>query len=133
MTNRIKVTQYFFTNLIDSAHSSFYIERRPRGKWLCYRESNIVMAQMMVSKKSFQSLMRFTSGVQCQKYIDDTTGEEDIGDSFDQDDDGLVEAMWSQHRRSGKHYPRQNFLPATITPTIKKEPAPFITQIFIPS
>ena len=129
MKTKIKVTQYFFTNLIDSAHSSFYIERRPQGKWLCYREGQIIMSQMKVSKKSFQTLMRFTSGVQCQKYITDDGCEYEEGQEYDQDDDSVVEAMWNRHGRRGHGYN----LPAIITTTVKKEPAPFVMQIFKPS
>ena len=90
------------------------------------------MAQTKVSKKSFQALMRFASGVQCQKFLTVDEDNCEVGDSFDdfdQDDDGIVEEMWDKHGRRRHHHN----LPAVITPVVKREPAPFVMQIFAPS
>lgn len=117
--SKIKVVQHFFSNLIEPHTSSFYLERRPRGKFLCYKEGKDVMAQMTLSKRSYQSLMRFVSSVQCQRYIDDN----DV--AYDQDDDGMVEGVDYCIKRRGL---LNNNLPVVV----KKEPAPFIMQIFSP-
>ncbi len=124
MNSKIKVIQHFLCNLFECEGSTFYLERRPKGRWLCYKEDEKIIAQTRISRKSYQTMMRFTSGVECQRWIDIDTSIDEM--EYDQDDDPAY--YWFKNHRSSS-----TNLPAVVTPVKKKEPAPFIVQIFAPA
>jgi hypothetical protein len=119
--SRVKVTQHFLGKTISDTSSSFYVERRPGGKWLCFKEHEVVVAETMISKKSFHALMRFTTGVTCQLWVDvskEGTSKIIIDNDVADNDDLML-------------YRKRRMIAAPSVP-IKREMNPFIVQIFDP-
>jgi hypothetical protein len=119
---KTKIIQHYLAKTISDRSSSFSVENRGGGKWLCYTERDSIIAEIPISKKSFHALMRFTNGVTCQKWVD-----EDSGDMVDEVKEALVD-MVTSHVKNGGRKMHTSF----IRDPPKKEMNPFITQIFEP-
>jgi hypothetical protein len=85
-----------------------YLEKRPRGKFLCFKKGNITN-EIYLTKKMYKSLNRFTSGIKMERFYDfDDITEDDVYYIMD------------------KRFPRQH----VVLPIKSKEKAAFITQMF---
>jgi len=119
-----KSIRYFLSKTISDRSSSFSIENRNGGKWLCYMERHSIIADMQISKKSFNSLMRFTSGVTCQECIHD-----DCDDLADEVEEALIDMVSKHNKKHG----RKMHTSFVNEPQPKREMNPFVVQIFDPS
>lgn len=103
------------------------IEKRPGGKFLCFKKENM-SAAVSLTKRMYKSLNRFTAGIRLECYRNINVME--MENSNDVDDDVMEEDVYyvkSGRRLSGRNW--YDNLPAVI-PTKVKEKAPFITQVF---
>ena len=50
-------------------NGELYIEKRPTGKYLCFKNRSMQI-ELHLTKKMYKSLIRFSSGVRMEKYID---------------------------------------------------------------
>lgn len=96
-----------------------YLEKRPNGKFLCFEKAGIVN-WVLLSKKMYKSLNRFTSGVRLERFYD----VEEYGE-YDQDDELNENDLY--YIRNG-NLPNQTTLPMIINKP--KVMAPFIIQVF---
>ncbi len=111
---RQKITTINFSPVVTS-NGALYLEKRPKGKWLCYRKGNIIKT-LKLTKKSYQNLNRFAGGSKLERYIEMET-------DYDQDDN------YSDVWYTKWHAAREN-LPAVIPEKVKVK-SPFIMQMFI--
>ncbi len=96
-----------------------YLEKRPRGKFLCFKKADVVTS-ILLTKKMYKSLNRFTSGVRLERFYD----VEEYGE-YDQDDELTEDDVYYIRDR------RQTNLPMIVnTPSKPRVLAPFITQVF---
>lgn len=63
MTRQLKIKSYRFTRKDPDTSHSFFLEVEGKNKLLCYEECGYVIARMPISKKSFQSLLKYQDGV----------------------------------------------------------------------
>ena len=92
-----------------------YIEKRPKGKFLCFKKGDRVY-YLTLTKKMFKSLNRFVSGVKMERFYDLET--DCMGEDIEEGD--IIYIPKRNH---------QTTLPAVIPPK-PKIMSPFITQIF---
>jgi hypothetical protein len=114
--SKYKIEQFHFSSV--DMHS-MYIEKRPQGKWLVYKNGVYIVSEMKLTKKSFKHLKRFTNGIVTERFM---TCEE-----YDQDDD-LCDIPYSQKFGHGGRRINNNLPIVVRTP---KTPAPFVMQRFV--
>ncbi len=105
-----KVTTTNFSSVVTS-EGTLYLEKRPKGKWLCFRKGHIVKT-LKLTKKSYQNLNRFAVGSKTERYIE-------MEMDYDQDD--CCDVWYNKWHQN---------LPVVV-PTKVKEKSPFIMQMFI--
>lgn len=110
---RQKIITVNFKPVVTPDEGTLFLEKRPKGKWLCFKKGNIIKS-LKLTKKSFQNLNRFTAGVRIEKYVEM---------EYDQDDEGYCDVWYGWHSKNTN-------LPATITSKPKVK-SPFIMQVFV--
>ena len=104
-----------------------YLEKRPRGKFLCFKKADVVTA-IPLTKKMYKNLNRFTSSVRLERFYDieaEIAGE-DVEDELTEED--VYYIMSGKHLNSGK---REYNQPTIMhTPGKIKEKMPFVVQVF---
>ena len=104
-----------------SETGEIYLEKRPLGKWLCYKKGNLLKT-IKLSKKSYKNLVRFTCGTRMEKYID----EEDSVDYCGRDEYKEL-AGYRNYGKEKRAYRREE---RESKWDLKKEIAPFIMEEF---
>ncbi len=76
MTARQKVIVIFFSrsgsmvgNDVTSDKGELYLEKRPMGKWLCFKKRQVVRS-IKLTKKSYKNLLRQTVGIRMERFYD---------------------------------------------------------------
>ncbi len=104
-----------------------YLEKQPRGKFLCFKKADVVIS-ILLTKKMYKSLNRFAYGVRVERFYDVEEYEEN-----DQDDELTEDDVYYIRNREirDRRYGNQTTLPAIInTPPKPRVLAPFIIQVF---
>jgi len=133
--NKIKVEIIYFGRDVlykpereCNTSGQMYMERRPKGKRLCFKKDGVVTS-IPLTKKMYKNLNRFTSGIRLDKYVDKDEEEE----FFTELDEATVvtedDVYFVAGGRTAKAPKQQTTLPAVI-PHKPKEKAPFVVQVF---
>jgi len=104
-----------------------YLEKRPRGKFLCFKKGETT-TEVSLTKKMYKNLNRFTSGIVMERFYDIET--DDMAGVWDQDDDISEDDIY--YVMGGRHlnpHGRQITFPINIPPK-SKEKAVFVMQMF---
>ena len=94
-----------------------YLEKRPNGKFLCFKKAD-VLTSILLTKKMYKSLNRFTSGVRLERFYDI---------EYDQDDGPTEDDVY--YIRNGDRI-QTNLLMVINTPPKPRILSPFIIQVF---
>lgn len=104
-----------------------YLEKRPRGKFLCFKKADVVTA-IPLTKKMYKNLNRFTSSVRLERFydIEAEIAEEDVESELTEED--VYYIMGGRHLNSGKQVCKQSTIIHTSGKI--KEKMPFVVQVF---
>ncbi len=137
--NKMKVELIYFDNGTLTRtygerviNGEMYLERRPKGKWLCFRKGGLTTS-IPLTKKMYKSLNRFSSGIKEERFYNIEEGEED--DTLSELDEECIvtedDVFFMAGGREMKFPKERGNLPAVVTtPPKPKEKAPFIVQVF---
>ncbi len=56
-------------NDVTSDKGELYLEKRPMGKWLCFKKRQVVRS-IKLTKKSYKNLLRQTVGIRMERFYD---------------------------------------------------------------